>query len=74
VIAINSVVALVSRWHGGSIEWGTVVPFAVASILGVAVGTRLAGTRDPSSLQKGFIALLVAVAVYTGVRSGISLL
>ncbi|MGE3590051.1 MAG: sulfite exporter TauE/SafE family protein, partial [Ilumatobacteraceae bacterium] len=42
VIAINSVVALVSRWHGGSIEWGTVVPFAVASILGVAVGTRLA--------------------------------
>jgi uncharacterized membrane protein YfcA len=74
VIAINSVVALASRWQGGSIEWGTAVPFAVAGVAGVAVGVRLASTRDSSSLQKGFIALLVVVAVYTGVRSGVSLL
>jgi uncharacterized membrane protein YfcA len=73
VIGINSIVALASRWQAGTIEWGTVVPFAVASIIGVAAGSRLASTRDSSSLQKGFIGLLVAVAIYTGVRSGIAL-
>ncbi|MBI5090028.1 MAG: sulfite exporter TauE/SafE family protein [Actinobacteria bacterium] len=73
VIAINSIVALGSRWQGGTIEWGTVVPFAVASIVGVAVGSRLAGSRDSSTLQRGFIALLVVVALYTGIRSGFAL-
>jgi uncharacterized membrane protein YfcA len=74
VIAINSVIALASRWQGGSIEWGTAIPFAIAGIAGVAVGARLAATRDSSSLQRGFIALLVVVALYTGIRSGAALL
>jgi uncharacterized membrane protein YfcA len=73
VIAINSAVALSTRLQTGSIEWGTVVPFTVASVIGVAVGSRLAGTRDPSSLQRWFVVLLVAVAIYTAVRSGLAL-
>jgi uncharacterized membrane protein YfcA len=73
VIAINSAVALSTRLHAGSVEWGTVVPFAVASVIGVAVGGRLAGTRDPSSLQRWFVVLLVVVALYTAVRSGLAL-
>ena len=73
VIAINSVVALSTRLHTGSIEWGTVVPFTVASLLGVIVGSRLASTRDSSSLQRWFVALLVIVAGYTAIRSGLAL-
>lgn len=73
VITINSVVALTTRLQTGSIEWGTVVPFAVASLIGVVVGGRLAATRDPSSLQRWFVMLLVAVAIYTAVRSGLAL-
>ena len=73
VITINSAVALTTRLQSGSIEWGTVIPFTVASLLGVVVGSRLAGTRDSTSLQRWFVGLLVVVAVYTATRSGLAL-
>jgi len=73
VITINSLVALTTRLQPGSIEWGTVIPFTVASLIGVIVGSRLAGTRDSSSLQRWFVGLLVVVAMYTAVRSGLAL-
>lgn len=74
VIAVNSTVALATRLPGGSVEWGTVVPFTVASLIGVFVGSRLASTRDPSFLQKWFIGFLVVVAAYTATNSIIALL
>ena len=74
VITINSVVALSTRLDSGSIEWGTVIPFTLASLLGVVIGTRLARTKDSTSLQRWFVVLLVAVATYTAVQSGLALL
>lgn len=73
VITINSVVALTTRLQPGSIEWATVIPFTIASLIGVVIGSRLASTHDSSSLQRWFVGLLVVVAVYTAVRSGIAL-
>jgi uncharacterized membrane protein YfcA len=73
VIAVNSGVALTTRLDGGSIVWGTVIPFTIASLIGVVVGSRLASTRDSRSLQKWFVGLLVIVAVYTAVRSGLAI-
>lgn len=73
VIAINSAVALTTRLQSGSIEWATVIPFTIASVLGVIVGSRLASTRDSRSLQRWFVGLLVVVAIYTAVRSGLAL-
>ncbi|HQZ32818.1 MAG TPA: sulfite exporter TauE/SafE family protein [Ilumatobacteraceae bacterium] len=73
VIAINAMVALTTRLQSGAIEWGTVLPFTIASMIGVLVGSRLASTRDSSSLQRWFVWLLVAVAVYTAVRSVLAL-
>jgi uncharacterized membrane protein YfcA len=73
VITINSAVALTTRLQTGSIEWGAVIPFTIASLLGVIVGSRLAGRRDSSSLQRWFVGLLVVVAVYTAARSGLAL-
>jgi uncharacterized membrane protein YfcA len=73
VITINSVVAMTTRLQGGAIEWGTVIPFTIASLIGVVVGSRLASTRDSSSLQRWFIGLLVMVAIYTAVRSAVAL-
>lgn len=73
VIAINSAVALTTRLQAGSVEWGTVIPFTIASLLGVVVGSRLATTRDSSLLQRWFVGLLVVVAIYTAVRSGLAL-
>jgi len=74
VITINSLVALSTRLQTGSVEWGTVIPFTLASLVGVVIGTRLARTRDSTSLQRWFVVLLVAVATYTAVRSGLALL
>jgi uncharacterized protein len=73
VITINSAVALTTRLQAGSIEWGTVIPFTIASLLGVVLGSRLASTRDSTSLQRWFVALLVFVAGYTAIRSGLAL-
>ncbi|HUS43362.1 MAG TPA: sulfite exporter TauE/SafE family protein [Ilumatobacteraceae bacterium] len=73
VIAVNSTVALTTRLPSGSIEWGTVIPFTVASLIGVFVGSRLASTRDPSFLQRWFVILLVVVALYTATSSLIAL-
>jgi uncharacterized membrane protein YfcA len=73
VITINSIVALSTRLHGGSIEWHTVVPFTLASLIGVVVGGRLSRSRDSTSLQRWFVVLLVAVALYTATRSGLAL-
>ncbi len=74
VITINSAVALTTRLQAGAIEWGTVIPFTIASLGGVVVGSRLAGSRDSRSLQRWFIALLLGVAVYTAARSTLALI
>jgi uncharacterized protein len=73
VITVNSAVALSTRLQAGAIEWGTVIPFAIASMLGVIVGSRLAHRRDSISLQRWFVGLLVVIAVYTAVHSGLAL-
>lgn len=73
VITINSVVALSTRLEAGAIEWGTVIPFTVASLLGVLVGSHLSSRREPRQLQRWFVALLVLVALYTATRSVIAL-
>ena len=73
VIVINSMVALGARIGTGGIEWSVVLPFAVSSVAGVLTGSRLAARGDPSSLQRWFAALLVAVAVYTASRSVLAL-
>ncbi len=74
VIAVNSTVALTTRLPSGSIEWATVIPFTIASLIGVFVGSRLASTRDPSFLQKWFVILLVIVAIYTATSSIVALI
>lgn len=74
VIAVNSTVALATRLPSGSVEWVTVIPFTIASLIGVFVGSRLASTRNPSFLQKWFVVLLVVVAVYTATSSLVALI
>jgi uncharacterized membrane protein YfcA len=73
VIAINSAVALTTRLQSGSIEWATVIPFAVACLVGVIAGSQLAGKHDSIMLQRWFVGLLVVVAIYTATRSAIAL-
>lgn len=74
VITVNSLVALTTRLPGGHLEWGVIVPFTVASLIGVVLGGRLAGKRDATSLQRWFVGLLFVVASYTAVTSLVAIL
>jgi hypothetical protein len=73
VIAINSGAALLARSHGAGIEWHVALPFAVAALLGVGVGERVATRVHSVVLARYFVILLVMVATYTALRSGLAL-
>ena len=73
VIAINSVVALVPRLDGATIDWTVALPFIISTVAGVVTGSKLAGRLDPDKSLRAFAALLVAVALYTGIQATLSL-
>lgn len=73
VITVNSMVALTTRLHAGQLDWAVVLPFTIASLGGVVVGSRLAGKGDPRTLQRWFVGLLVGIAIYTAIRSGVAI-
>jgi uncharacterized membrane protein YfcA len=68
VIAVNTAMAFAVRL-GGTIDWGTTLPFAAAAMVGVGAGTRIADRIEPRAMQRSFAALLVALAIYTGARA-----
>jgi uncharacterized membrane protein YfcA len=73
VILLNSLSALAMRAGNSTIDTDVVVPFALATIAGVAVGARLAGRTEPKRLQMAFVGLIGLVAVYVGTRATLSL-
>lgn len=73
VIMVNSLVALSTRLHADTVEWGVVVPFVVAAMIGVAIGSRTADRVPADRLRRGFAWLLLAVATFSATRSGLAL-
>jgi hypothetical protein len=73
VIALNSAIALAQRYDQAPFEWTAILAFGIAAIPGVLVGTRLARTVEPRLLSNWFVGLLLGVAAYTAIRSGIAL-
>lgn len=74
VIAINSAVAFLGRLGtGASIDWPTTISFAAASFAGVLVGGHLSARTHPERLLRAFAVLLVAVALFVGVRAALAL-
>lgn len=69
VIVVNTAAAFVARLGTGSVDWGTTLLFTAAATAGVGVGKRVADRVDPQTMQRGFSALLVLVALYTGARA-----
>jgi len=73
VIAINSGEALVSRVATSGVDWHAALPFAGAAILGSVIGKRIADRLPAASLMGWFVALLLLLAAYTALRSGLAL-
>ncbi|MFN0028988.1 MAG: sulfite exporter TauE/SafE family protein [Acidimicrobiales bacterium] len=73
VIAINTAVALSQRLGTSAIEWAVAVPFGIAAVAGVGVGSRLTDRVPARSLTRWFVILLIGVAGYTATRSVLAL-
>jgi uncharacterized membrane protein YfcA len=74
IIAINSAVALGSRLGTSTIDWAIAVPFTIAAVFGVLTGKRIADRLDAQRSLRWFAALLLGVALYTGVQAGSALI
>lgn len=70
VIAVNSAAALAAR-AGSSVQldWPLLGTFAAVAILGSVAGNSIASRVPATRLAAAFTVLLLAIAVYTGVRS-----
>lgn len=69
VIAINSAGALLARIGGATFDWAVIVPFTAAAIVGSLAGKRVADRVPAAGLTRGFVVLLLLLAVYVAVRS-----
>jgi uncharacterized membrane protein YfcA len=71
VIAINSAAALAVRAGSAHVHlnWALLLTFTVAAIGGSLAGGRIASRIDATKLSLSFVALLIAVALYTAARS-----
>ena len=65
VIVINSAVALGARMGMADTPWGVIGPFAIAGLVGVAVGTMLAGRLPAQVLGRLFAGVILVIAAYT---------
>ena len=67
IITINAIVALTARADAlAGLDWGIVVPFTLAGLLGVWLGGKVADRFDSRRLTVAFAVVLGLVAVYTG--------
>lgn len=75
VIAVNSATALATRLSASPVEldWPLILSFTAAAIVGSLVGSRIMSRTHPRHLNLAFSGLLVAVALYTAVRSAAAL-
>ena len=74
VIAINSAAALVFRAGSAHFDWGVIVPFTLAAVVGSLAGKTVADRLNARTLTRAFAVLLVAVALYTASQSVVGLL
>ena len=73
VITVNALVALAARGGPGAVEWSVALPFTIAALAGVSAGVRAADRLPARILLRGFAALLVGVAVFTGTQATLAL-
>lgn len=72
IISLNSAVALLARGGQDSFHWAVIVPFTLAAIASSSAGKTVADRVSGPHLTRGFAVLLLLVAGYVLLRSGLS--
>jgi uncharacterized protein len=67
VIVVNAATALASRAGDLALDWAVLLPFALASLAGTALGHRVAGRLPGAVLTRAFAVLLLVVGAVVGV-------
>lgn len=62
IVIVSASTGLYGHWRAGRARLGAGAAFAVAGIVGSAVGSRLSGAIDPNLLLLGFAGLMLVVA------------
>lgn len=73
IIAINSGASLLARAGNANFDWSVIIPFTAAAIVGSLAGKKLADKASGATLNRAFAGLMIAVAIYVAIRSGIGL-
>jgi len=72
VVAMNSLFSLVARLDTWVVDWSVAVPFTLAALVGVVLGSAVASRVDERLLSRALALLLVVVALYVGTRAALS--
>lgn len=72
VIAVLSVPTLVTHLALGHIDWTVALAFALGSIPGASIGSRVAQHLPAESMRRGFAVLLIGFAIYFTIREAVA--
>lgn len=73
VIGLNSISSLAARLDHLQLDWSVILPFTVLAIVGALAGKLVADRLSSATLNRGFAGLLVAVGVFVGIESLVSI-
>ena len=71
IISLNSAVALLARGGQDHFHWAVIIPFTLAAIAGAFAGKQVADRVNGPHLTRGFALLLLSVAGYVLVQTGL---
>ena len=60
-VSANAFANLVSHWRAGNVKWASAIPFAVAGIVGAALGSTLGKLVDGQALLFFFALAMIAI-------------
>ena len=73
IIAMSSALAILERHGVHGVSWSVLTSFSVSAMVAALVGNQVASRVSARRLNQGFIVLVIAVACYVAIRSGIAL-
>jgi uncharacterized membrane protein YfcA len=73
LIVINAVAALVPRLGSEALDLRLLVPVTAAAVAGTLLGKLVADRVSSPALSRTFAVMLLLLAAYTAVRSGLTL-
>lgn len=73
VVALNSGTALLSRASSAHFDWSVILPLTLSAAFATFLGKRVADRLPARRLKLTFAGLLVLVAAYTALQSGLAI-